>query len=294
MGLETLLDNGLLWRAREAHSHPTQSLNTGFSSWDRCLAGGWPAQQLIEGCGQSFQGELYLLMPALARIAANGRMIVLLAPPAAPWVPTWESLGIPADRLLVLDAKHPDDRVWSIEQLLRHRLAGAVVGWLPQVDGVGLRRLRLATAASDAWCWIFRPQVALERPSSAHLRFTWTRDISGFAARVLKQAGQVGDSPWVRIPLEHPEGSPTFRTDRTCETRVPPTPKGSDHGASQASLKTLQSLNETALATSIETRNPQSPICSQATKMPNVTAGSHPSWVAPSAAHLRPLPRFTP
>lgn len=211
MGLETLLDRGLLWRARETQSQPLEGLDSGLPAWNRSLGGGWPARQLIEGCGRPFQGELYLLLPALARIAASGRMVVLLAPPADPWLPAWESLGVPAERLLVLDTKRPEDRVWSIEQLLRQRLAGAVVGWLPQVDGVGLRKLRLAAADSDAWCWILRPANALERPSSAHLRFTWTRDVSGFAARILKQAGHVGDGPWVRLPLDASrDTSPAF------------------------------------------------------------------------------------
>lgn len=178
----------------DAAGPPLSARASGFAPLDAALHGGWPRGHLIELIGEPFGcGETRLLLPLLAACAAEGLRIVLVAPPAIPWIPGWRQLGVEPDRLLLVRAETRDDRVWSCEQVLRQANTGAVLAWLSEAPTSALRRLRLAAAAGDACGFIYRPLRAARQPSPAHLRIRWQTAADHLGVEILKHP-----SGWVR------------------------------------------------------------------------------------------------
>jgi len=190
--LDTLLDHPALWRGRSA----TPAANTpvwpsGSAELDAALGGGWPQGQLIELIGEPFgSGETRLLVPLLAARGRAGHWIALVAPPATPWLPAWQQLGIPPERVLLIRADNDRDTLWGSEQCLRDGAFGALLAWLRgPVETALLRRLRLAAAESRACAIVYRPPRAAAQPSPAHQRLQWRPVADGLELHCLKGAG---------------------------------------------------------------------------------------------------------
>ena len=175
---EQSIDHPLVWRAgRKLPSwgaHPT-----GFESLDRLLpGGGWPATGLTEILtGHYGIGELSLLMPALARLAARGGgsgCIAWIAPPFIPYAPALHSQGIDLDRVLIVrdpeNAQGHRDILWAMEQVIRFGSCAAILAWTRSVGRISLRRLQLAAEAGRCWAVLFRPPEASRQRSPAVLR----------------------------------------------------------------------------------------------------------------------------
>ncbi|HRZ62827.1 MAG TPA: translesion DNA synthesis-associated protein ImuA [Rubrivivax sp.] len=194
-----------LWRAHQLGrlGGGAAAVPTGFAALDAELpGGGWPCRVLTElllphpGCG-----EMRLLAPALARLAAAGRPVMLFDPPALPCAPALAQLGVPADRLVVVhgrDGPHgarqllaSADLLWALEQALASGQAGAVLAWPPRtLRADALRRLQLAAQAHDGPAFVLRGVEQRERPSPAPLRLALRgAGIDTLAVRVLKRRG---------------------------------------------------------------------------------------------------------
>ena len=188
---EQLIDHPRVWRAGENRaSWSTRS--TGFDVLDRHLpGGGWPATGLTEILTEHYGiGELSLLMPALARLAARGDSpaspgqggstgcIVWIAPPFIPYAPALHSQGIDLDRVLIVRDRtntwRNQDILWAVEQALRFGSCAAVLAWTRSVDQAPLRRLQLAAEAGRCWAVLFRPLNASRQRSPAVLRMRLT------------------------------------------------------------------------------------------------------------------------
>jgi len=177
--LQEVLRNPAVWRARELAQEQEQrtdrTLGTGFSSLDLALPdGGWPVGALIELLADtSGVGELSLLLPTLRQVCAQGRAAALLAPPWLPYARAWESLGLPLDKLLMVESSS-SDLLWSAEQILRSGECGAVVLWGQAagraLDHRALQRLHLAASTGNALCFVYRATAVAEQPSPAPLR----------------------------------------------------------------------------------------------------------------------------
>ena len=203
--LEQLLNHPGLWRGRGTVTQENISVRpSGFAPLDEALRGGWPRGRLIELIGGPFGcGETRILLPVLADCAAENLRVVLVSPPAVPWIPGWQQLGVFPEQILLIRTEHVDDAVWSCEQVLRHPGTGAVLAWLQQPGIASLRRLRLAAVAGEACAFLFRPSPAAAQPSPAHLRIRWQGAQDHLRLEIFKNTGgwPARNAP-VHVPIE--------------------------------------------------------------------------------------------
>jgi len=198
--LETLLDGRRLWRGAEARVARRNTIPTGHPDLDDTLGGGWPQGGLTEVLGPpEGPGSLGLFMPALARLSHGGQWLAWVAPPYIPYAPALVDRGLNVNSVLWVHARPQRDTLWALEQALRSGTCAAVLGWLPRVEAVALRRLQLAAEAGDTWGLLFRPPEAAQQPSPASLRLRLEAHPAGVKMVVLKQRGG-----WpARRPLIH-------------------------------------------------------------------------------------------
>lgn len=198
-----LLEHPALWRGNALARVRSGSLPTGSDRLDRELpGGGWPTGALTEILlERQGIGELSLLLPALAQLAAAGHWQSWIAPPHTPYAPRLAATGIDLSRLIVVQPSPPaaaqpgvqpgmqprsqsripsrtesgrpprparDDAalrntLWSVEQTLRANLCGAVLAWLPQaVARQPHARHRTGTATGASYTALRRLQLAAE------------------------------------------------------------------------------------------------------------------------------------
>jgi len=87
----------------------------------------------------------------------------------APYGPGLDAFGLAPERLLTVSAARPRDLLWAMEEALRCRAIGAVIGeWRHgEIDMVALRRLSLAAAESGALALLLRAAPAGEASTAA-------------------------------------------------------------------------------------------------------------------------------
>jgi hypothetical protein len=190
VSLESLLDARRVWKGRAAQAGAaTQALQpSGHAQLDQALpTGGWPAAALTEILLPApGSGELQLLWPTLARLTAEARRVVLVAPPFIPYPQAWEAAGVDL-RWLTLIRAEGSDALWAAEQCLRSGSCGAVVCWPASADDRALRRLQVAAEAGQALGYVIRDSQAAANPSPAALRIAISLQPSGW--QVLKCRG---------------------------------------------------------------------------------------------------------
>ncbi len=185
-----------LWRAHQLGRGRDAVQASGYAALDAQLpGGGWPQRAITElllaGPGW---GEIRLLAPALAKVGAAGRGVLLLGPPADPCAEAMEQLGLDLRRCVVIRG---DDLLWPLEQALRSGQVGAVVAWAPaSLKGESLRRLQFAAQSHEGPAFVVRAPAAARQPSPAPLRLA----LSGagpdmMAVRLLKRRGPALDEP---------------------------------------------------------------------------------------------------
>src|SRR3569833_3667853 len=96
-----------------------------------------------------------------------------LAESGAPHGAGREAFGLSPQRLLTVAVAHRQDLMWSMEEALRCRAVGAVIGELRHgaLDSVAVRRLSLAAGDSGALAFLLRAQPAHDA-STAVTRWT--------------------------------------------------------------------------------------------------------------------------
>ncbi len=196
--LDALLAGAGVWRARSG-APLARSAHVRASGWPRLDAelpdGGWPLGTLIEFLlPEPGVGELRLLLPALQALAAepdaHGRhWFAWIAPPLGPYPPALAQGGIPAERLLLVDATALQDRLWAMEQALRSGSCAVVLAWIERVEDRWLRRLKLAAESGAALVVLFRPQRFAASSSAASLRLAFEPTATGLDLQLLKRRG---------------------------------------------------------------------------------------------------------
>lgn len=167
--LRSLLLDPRIWQGEIATAPP--GVPTGCDELDAALpGGGWPRTGLIEILLERHGiGELELLMPALARLSREERLIAWVAPPFIPYAPALSMAGFDLEHLLIVHAADLHDRLWSAEQAMRSGSCSAVLLWAEPANS-WLRRLQLAAEVGTAWGVLFRTSLARNRSSHAILR----------------------------------------------------------------------------------------------------------------------------
>lgn len=200
-GLETLLARPDLWRAAEhalrERRGAVPSVPSGHAALDAELpGGGWPLGALCELLTDRHGiGELRLLLPALVRLAREGRKLVFVAPPFLPYAPALAGAGVDLAALVLLRPREPREALWALEQSLRSGACGAVLGWPANIDGRALRRLQLAAEHGQALGLLFRPEREARQPSPAALRLRLESAPGGLRVHVLKRRAGISRRP---------------------------------------------------------------------------------------------------
>lgn len=196
VALADVLARGDVWRGDAVASLPESTIPSGYPELDAELpGGGWPRGSLTEILvDRGGVGEISLLLPALARLSAEGGWLALVAPPWLPHAPAWAAAGLALERLVIIKA---GQRVgWCIEQLLACGGFAGVLAW-PEanIDARTLRRLQVAAEGLSAFACLWRPMAAAGAPSPAPLRLALAACGSSLSVRIIKRRGRPVSRP---------------------------------------------------------------------------------------------------
>jgi hypothetical protein len=238
--LAELLSHSAIWRGGDCASEPG-SVATGFAELDAALpGGGWPRGALTEILlAREGIGELRLTLPALARLQAEGRSVVWIAPPYRPYAPALAAAGLDLARLIVVRRCSPAEALWAYEQALRAPECGAAFGWMhPHEDRV-LRRLQVAAREGRTWGVLWRRPGQRATAMAAPLRVALDNRQGHLEVRVLKRRGAGLPHP-LSINLAQAPGAPLYPlpegntpTKRSSSSTLP----GRRHGSRLANRK---------------------------------------------------------
>lgn len=208
--LTTLTERGDLWSGQYWQQNQVPALSTGRPELDAILpGGGWPAAAMTElfyHCAG--QGELRLLLPALARLShSDPRWQIWCNAPFRPHGSALSHWGIRLDRLLLCQTNNAAELSWTLEQSLSSGGSQAVLAWVEQLDSRRLRRLQLAAEKSGVPLFLLRPARWQQQASMAALRLLIEADNrEQLHCRVLKRrGGWPGADLQLSLPLlNHP------------------------------------------------------------------------------------------
>ena len=166
-----LLSHPAIWRGDTCAPEPS-ALPSGFAALDAVLPGrGWPQGALTEILlEREGIGEIRLTLPALARVQAQGRDVVWIAPPHKPYAPALAVAGLDLARFYVVHCHESKDALWAFDQALRAPECGAVFAWLPTHDERALRRLQVAAREGRTWGVLWRRPGQRGSATAAPLR----------------------------------------------------------------------------------------------------------------------------
>jgi cell division inhibitor SulA/protein ImuA len=211
INLETLRQQGLLWRGRHPAGGHRRVLPTGWAMLDSLLDGGWPCAALAEVLGRTSQGQLSLglslglslMVPLLAGVGTRQCWAVLVNPPHVPYAPALAVRGVDVSRLLLIRDVADEPALWAAEQALKSGACGVVLAWPGPVQVAQLRRLQLAAEQGDCLGVLFRPRRAAVTASPAVLRLRVDPVPLGLEVEVLKRRGSWHGGRCI-VPLEPP------------------------------------------------------------------------------------------
>ncbi len=206
--LHSLLQHPGIWRGDHLAQMSDQTLPTGYAELDEQLpGGGWARGALTEILlEREGIGELRLLLPALARISAQGRWQAWVSPPHVPYAPALSVAGVNLKQLLVVQPKTAAEGWWTAEQALRSGACSAMLAWLGMPDERRMRRLQLGAESGRAWGVLFRSASAAQERSTAALRLRLEATSNGLAVYILKRRGGHVSKP-VMVNLQQASGS---------------------------------------------------------------------------------------
>lgn len=194
--LAALLRHPSLWRGDQL-AQAEGVVASGFVSLDRELpGGGWPKAALTELLAdEEGIGELFLLVPALRRLAQAGEWIVLVAPPHIPYAPAFLGSHIDPSRVIVVEATEDRQRWWAAEQVLRSHSAGALLLWPKTLAEQRARRLQLAAQEGKTLAFVFATTARAAQPSPSPLRLKLSLSGARLSVDIFKRRGGVVSTP---------------------------------------------------------------------------------------------------
>ena len=205
--LAAVLAHPAVWRGGDCAPEPA-AIPTGFAVLDAVLpGGGWPLalteiQLACEGIG-----ELRLVLPGLARLQADNRDVVWIAPPHQPYAPALAAAGLDLRRLVIVRPATTVDAQWAFEQALRAPGCAAAFLWLQgTLDERAARRLQVAARDGGSWGVLWRRPGQHGTAVAAPLRLALAPVAPGLAVRVVKRRGGEIAQP-VLIDPDRPGGN---------------------------------------------------------------------------------------
>ena len=150
-----------------------QALPLGIAAIDAALGGGLARGALHEIAAPS-EAHLTATTGFVLRLVSSCRLLwiaedMALIESGAPYGPGLDAFGLALERLLTVAATRPHDLLWAMEEALRCRAIGAVIGELRhgEIDMVAMRRLSLAATESGALALLLRAAPANEASTAA-------------------------------------------------------------------------------------------------------------------------------
>lgn len=192
VSLDEILARPDVWCADHLATATIPTIASGFAELDAELpGGGWPRGSLTEILTDRVGfGECSLLMPAFARMRADDRWSLLVAPPHQINAPAWAACGIDLSRLVIVSPTRPHDALWATEHALSSGAFGMVLCWKAGIDARQVRRLQVAVAGCDTLAFLFRPGREKPESSAATLRLLLSAGASGaLNVELLKRRG---------------------------------------------------------------------------------------------------------
>lgn len=208
VALAEVLARGDVWRGDALAGLPEAAIPSGYPELDAELpGGGWPRGSLVEFLvDHSGLGEMSLLLPALARLSAEGGWLALVAPPWCLHAPAWAAAGLVPERLLVVRAGR--EAAWCLEQLLASGGFAGVLAWPGAgIDARALRRLQVAAEGRPVFAGLWRSTATAAAPSPAPLRLALAAGEGGLSVRILKRRGRPA-SRLLALAIQRPGRTP--------------------------------------------------------------------------------------
>jgi cell division inhibitor SulA/protein ImuA len=186
--LDAVLAHPAIWRGGDCAPEPA-AVPTGFAALDAVLpGGGWPQAALTEMLlAREGIGELRLVLPGLARLQADERDVIWIAPPHLPYAPALAAAGLDLHRLVIVRPAATADALWAFEQALRAPECGAAFLW-PQGCSTTAPRAACRSpreAAAGACCGAGQTGIA----GAALLRLALAPAAQQLAVHVVKRRG---------------------------------------------------------------------------------------------------------
>lgn len=121
---------------------------------------GLPCGALHEIRGQAMDGAATGFCAALlARFSAGAQSVLWVCENDDLYAPGLAALGLPLDRLIVVRARRSIEILWTLEEALRCRGLGAVLGEIRDIPTAAGRRLQLAARRSGVTALLLRQQT---------------------------------------------------------------------------------------------------------------------------------------
>jgi len=184
---QALLDQLRAKLARLDHPAPAARpiLPLGVPAVDRALPGGGLARGCLhELCGAPDRAAAAgFAAVLLGRLAADGHAL-WIGPRDDLYAPGLAAQGLPPERLLVVQARARDTRLWALEEALRSPGLAAALAEVDRLTLTQSRRLQLAAEAGGVTALLLRPPAACDAPSAAVTRW-----------RITPLADATGDAP---------------------------------------------------------------------------------------------------
>jgi|AntDeeMetagen681_2_1112603.scaffolds.fasta_scaffold00029_30 hypothetical protein len=202
-----------IWRASQHKTPNAEAVATGFPELDHLLAtSGWPRGALIEcHCPDSGIGEIRLFRRVMELCSGQGQTVFWVDPPHTPYAPGLSQFEMALEHFFLIRTNDDEDRIWTLEQLLKCPAAGLVMGWSPSFTPAHLRRLQLAAEGGDTMGVVVITSGPVHSASPAPVRLALTPALTqGLRIDIQRQrGGQAGRLSLALPPLlpDHGSGS---------------------------------------------------------------------------------------
>lgn len=151
------------------------TLAFGIAGIDAALAGGGlrlGALHEVSGDSGAATGFSAALLGRLLKHREGLAVAVLWCRTGHPlYPPGLAALGVPPEKLVVIEARRDGDVLWAMEEGLRSRALAAVVGEARQVSLTASRRLELAAEKGGVTAFLLAPRTDKSAPSAAVTRW---------------------------------------------------------------------------------------------------------------------------
>jgi cell division inhibitor SulA len=165
--------------------------STGMAALDEMLPdGGWPKHGVVEIIvPDHYAGAIELVLPALQRLARQGRWIVMVTPPFPVRAALFTDAVINANKVLQVNPHPGRSALWTVESMLETGDCAAVLAW-PGCDTELMdKRLHLAAARGKGMCILFRRESHARCRSGVDVRIRLEDSEAGRAVFRLNSQG---------------------------------------------------------------------------------------------------------